>query len=62
MKYIIIMIMLLLLLKQLSFIVLMEIFEFIAKGLTYHKLSQFDYFLLTKMKLRLNLTHYGIGY
>ena len=43
-----------------SFTMLMAIFEFVKKGVShsgYHKLSEFDSFLLTLMKLCLNLSN-----
>ena len=45
--------------------VLMAVFEFVAKDLHHsghHKLAEFDCFLLTMMKLRLNLNHYDLAF
>ena len=47
------------------FTVLMAVFEFVAKGLYHsghHKLAEFDCFLLTIMKLQLNLSHYDLAF
>ena len=47
------------------FTVLMAVFEFVAKGVchsAHHKLPEFDCFLLTVMKLRLNLNHYDLAF
>ena len=43
----------------------MAVFEFVAKDLHHsghHKLAEFDCFLLTIMKLRLNLNHYDLAF
>ena len=48
-----------------SFTIFMAIFEFVKKGVShsgYHKLSEFDFFLLTLMKLCLNLNNYDLGF
>ena len=47
------------------FTVFMAVFEFVAKGLHHsghHKLAEFDCFLLTMMKLQLNLNHYDLAF
>lgn len=47
------------------FTILMALFEFVAKDITQkgkYKLSKFQCFLLTLMKLRLNLSYYDLGF
>ena len=48
-----------------NFSILMALFEFVSKGVehtAHHKLSMFECFLMTLMKLRLNLSHYDLGF
>lgn len=48
-----------------SFTIFMAIFEFVKKGIKhsgYHKLSEYECFLLTLMKLRLNLSNYDLAF
>ena len=47
------------------FTVLMAVFEFVSKHVNqsaHHKLPEFDCFLLTIMKLRLNLSHFDLAF
>ena len=48
-----------------NFSILMALFEFASKGVEHtghHKLSMFECFLMTLMKLRLNSSHYDLGF
>ena len=47
------------------FTIFMAIFEFLVKGIVHsghHKLSAFNCYLMTLMKLRLNLSHYDLAF
>ena len=47
------------------FTVLMAVFEYVSKHVNHsanHKLPEFDCFLLTIMKLRLNLSHFDLAF
>ena len=44
-----------------NFSILMALFKFGVEHTAHHKLSMFECFLMTLMKLRLNLSHYDLG-